>query len=80
MLPLWVHAVSSSVVDRQLLTYAPTPNGAYTPPVDNDTVTLLDLVKSRSDLTNLTKILEQAAGETFAQLNLILLRCPNKRS
>lgn len=62
---LWLGVVKSSVLDRQLLSYAPIPVDAYSPPANSSITTLLDFVTSRSDLTNLTAILEQAAGKNF---------------
>ncbi|KAK9780144.1 putative FAS1 domain-containing protein [Seiridium cardinale] len=62
---IWIGIASSSVVDRQLLSYAPIPADAYTPSVGSDTLTLLGLVQSRPELSNLASIVEQAEG--FAQ-------------
>lgn len=59
-----VHALGFTVADtanRQLLSYAPVPAGTYT--AAKSGTTLLDLVKSRSDLSILASVLEEAGGE-----------------
>lgn len=48
--------------DREPLTYAPIPDGTYVPPKASGVTTLLDFVKSRSDLTILAEILEECGG------------------
>lgn len=60
---LWAGIAYSSIIDRQLLDYAPIPTDAYTPSLGPDTVTLLDFIKSRPELSSLKDILEQTAGE-----------------
>lgn len=50
-------------IDRQLLSYASVPNGVYVPPKNSSTVTLLDLIKTRSDLSILADILGECGGE-----------------
>ena len=52
--------------DRQPLAYAAVPSGTYVPPKSPSTTTLLDFVKSRSDLSNLASVLEQCAGMMLA--------------
>ncbi|KAK6068242.1 hypothetical protein SCUP234_10230 [Seiridium cupressi] len=60
---IWIGVASSSVVDRQLLSYAPIPAEVYTPSVSSGTLTLLGLVQSRPELSNLASIVEQAEGK-----------------
>ncbi|WYZ39150.1 hypothetical protein EsH8_III_001064 [Colletotrichum jinshuiense] len=48
--------------DRRLLSYAPKPDGTYVLPTSPNVTTLLDFVKSRSDLTTLAKVLNESAG------------------
>ncbi|KAI6914782.1 hypothetical protein KC318_g462 [Hortaea werneckii] len=50
---------------RQPLEYAPLPANVYTPPIRNSTVTLLDLITSRPELSTLGEIIQMPAG--FAQ-------------
>ncbi|KAH8680797.1 FAS1 domain-containing protein [Xylariales sp. PMI_506] len=59
-------AVYATVVDRQLLDYAPIPTNVYTAPVPSGLVTLLDLVQSRPELSNLTALLKDVSGFTEA--------------
>lgn len=47
---------------RQPLTYAPIPEGVYVPLKNSSTLTLLDFVKSRSDLSILAEIVEKLGG------------------
>ncbi|KFY91691.1 hypothetical protein V500_04510 [Pseudogymnoascus sp. VKM F-4518 (FW-2643)] len=49
-------------IDRQPLTYATVPEGTYVPPKNPNVTTLLDFVKSRSDLTSLASILAECGG------------------
>ena len=48
--------------DRQPLTYAAIPDGTYVPAKDSSITTLLDFVKSRSDLSTLASILGECGG------------------
>ncbi|KAB2569032.1 hypothetical protein DBV05_g12290 [Lasiodiplodia theobromae] len=47
---------------RVPLSYVPEPDGLYSPPKSDDAVTLLDVVRSRSDLSKLAEVIEQPAG------------------
>ncbi|RYO88597.1 hypothetical protein DL766_007240 [Monosporascus sp. MC13-8B] len=58
-------AALAAVVDRPLLSYTPIPASAYEPPVKDGTITLLDFLKSKESLSNLTAAVEQVPG--FAQ-------------
>ncbi|KAI8153376.1 hypothetical protein K4K49_008596 [Colletotrichum sp. SAR 10_70] len=48
--------------DRRPLSYVPKPDGTYVPAKADGVTTLLDFVKSRSDLTELAKVLSGSAG------------------
>nr|XP_036588878.1 beta-ig-h3 fasciclin [Colletotrichum truncatum]KAF6800520.1 beta-ig-h3 fasciclin [Colletotrichum truncatum] len=48
--------------ERRPLSYAPKPDGTYAPPKASGVTTLLDFVNSRSDLTELAKVLSGSAG------------------
>ncbi|KAF4842362.1 hypotheticall protein [Colletotrichum siamense] len=48
--------------DRRPLSYAPKPDGTYVSAKADGMTTLLDFVKSRSDLTELAKVLSESAG------------------
>ncbi|GKT50739.1 uncharacterized protein ColSpa_10920 [Colletotrichum spaethianum] len=50
------------VTDRNPLSYVPKPEGTYVPQRTPNITTLLDFVKSRSDLATFTKILNRSAG------------------
>jgi hypothetical protein len=57
--------VNSAICDRTNrppLTYAPLPANVYEPPKNISVTTLLDFVKSRSDLTILASALEECGG------------------
>ncbi|KAF7539155.1 hypothetical protein G7054_g2383 [Neopestalotiopsis clavispora] len=54
-----------SIVDRQLLAYAPIPPDAYTVPVPSGTTTVLSFIHTRPELSNLSALLEGVPG--FAQ-------------
>lgn len=56
---------------RQPLEYAPIPADVYTPPVGNSTVTLLDLVSSRPELSTLGEIIQMPAGNVPSKLCLV---------
>ncbi|SCV60939.1 uncharacterized protein FFFS_15508 [Fusarium fujikuroi] len=56
---------NAKVFDRQALSYAPIPYDIYQPPTDSLETTLLDLIKSRDDLSELLKLVEETPG--FAQ-------------
>jgi hypothetical protein len=49
-------------INRQVLNYAAIPDGLYVIPKNSTTVTLLDLIKSRDDLTALAEVLEKCNG------------------
>ena len=49
--------------NRLPLTYAAIPNGTYVPTKNSSITTLLDLVKSRSDLSILATILAECGGK-----------------
>lgn len=49
-------------IGREPLTYAPVPDGVYVPPKDLTVVTLLDFVKSHSELSTLAEILGDCGG------------------
>ncbi|KAH8807801.1 FAS1 domain-containing protein [Xylogone sp. PMI_703] len=50
------------ILDRQPLSYVPTPEGAYVPSKNSSIVTLLDFVKSREDLSTLAQVLSECGG------------------
>jgi hypothetical protein len=49
--------------DRQALTYAALPEGIYTPSVNASITTLLDFIKSRSDLSILANLITECGGK-----------------
>lgn len=51
-----------SIVDRQLLAYAPVPPDAYTVPVPLGTTTVLSFIHTRPELSNLSALLEGVPG------------------
>ncbi|TDZ34227.1 hypothetical protein C8035_v009527 [Colletotrichum spinosum] len=53
---------AASVFERTPLSYAPKPDGIYTIPKKANVTTLLDFVNSRSDLTELARILNASSG------------------
>ncbi|KAL1858796.1 hypothetical protein VTK73DRAFT_7801 [Phialemonium thermophilum] len=55
-------AALASIVDRPPLSYAPVPAHMYVAPKKANATTLLDFVKSRSDLSTLASVLQEAAG------------------
>ncbi|KAH6683948.1 FAS1 domain-containing protein [Halenospora varia] len=57
-------AVSGSCdnTSRKPLTYGTIPAGTYSPPKNSSVITLLDLVKSRDDLTTLAGVLAECGG------------------
>ncbi|CAG9952166.1 unnamed protein product [Clonostachys rosea f. rosea IK726] len=55
----------AKVFDRQVLSYAPIPEGTYVPPKKSGEVTLFDFIRSRDDLSELAKVVSEAPG--FAQ-------------
>ncbi|EXF76554.1 hypothetical protein CFIO01_12659 [Colletotrichum fioriniae PJ7] len=57
---------TGAAADRNPLSYASKPAGTYVPPKISNTTTLLDFIKSRSDLTTLAKVLDGSAGFTEA--------------
>ncbi|KAG4415351.1 hypothetical protein IFR04_011500 [Cadophora malorum] len=57
-----VAACSGKRLDRDPLTYAPVPEGTYVLPKNASTTTLLDLVKSRPDLSTLASLLPTLSG------------------
>ncbi|KXH48045.1 hypothetical protein CSIM01_11004 [Colletotrichum simmondsii] len=52
--------------ERKPLSYASKPAGTYVAPKTSNTTTLLDFIKSRSDLTTLAEVLNGSAGFTEA--------------
>lgn len=52
----------AKVFDRQILSYAPIPEGTYVPPTKPGEVTLLDFIKSRDDLSELAKVVSETPG------------------
>lgn len=56
---------------RQPLEYAPLPANVYTPPIRNSTVTLLDLITSRPELSTLGEIIRMPAGNVSSKLCLV---------
>jgi hypothetical protein len=52
----------AKVFDRQVLSYAPIPEGTYVPPTKPGEVTLLDFIKSRDDLSELAKVVSETPG------------------
>lgn len=57
-------ACAAESLDRRPLSYAPKPEGTYVPPKAPGVVTLLDFIKSRSDLTELAKVINGSAGKS----------------
>ncbi|KAH7477709.1 hypothetical protein FOMA001_g9093 [Fusarium oxysporum f. sp. matthiolae] len=53
---------NAKVFDRQALSYAPIPEEIYQPPTKSGETTLLDFIKSREDLSELSKLVEQTPG------------------
>jgi hypothetical protein len=51
--------------DRQALTYAALPEDIYTPPINSSVITLLDFIKSRSELSILADLLTECSGKYF---------------
>jgi hypothetical protein len=49
--------------DRQALTYAALPEDIYTPPINSSVITLLDFIKSRSELSILADLLTECSGK-----------------
>ncbi|ETS86072.1 hypothetical protein PFICI_04097 [Pestalotiopsis fici W106-1] len=54
--------VYASIVDRQLLAYAPVPSSAYTAPVPTGITTLLNFIHTRPELSNLSALVEDVPG------------------
>lgn len=48
---------------RQPLSYAPLPDDVYVAPVPNSTVTLLNFIRSRPELSTLAQVVEGPAGK-----------------
>lgn len=57
-----VASCKAKVFDRRWLSYAPIPEGTYEPPKTPGEVTLLDFIKSRDDLSELLKVVNQTPG------------------
>lgn len=53
-------------INRQLLSYAAVPDGVYVPQKNTSIVTLLDLAKSRRDLSILASVLGECGGKFTA--------------
>jgi hypothetical protein len=49
--------------DRQALTYASLPEGIYAPSVNASITTLLDFIKSRSELSILANLITECGGK-----------------
>lgn len=62
LLCLLVSLGCASVVDRQLLEYASIPSDAYTAPVSKDTTTLLNVIQTNPELSNLSALLGEVPG------------------
>lgn len=60
---------SADAVDRDPLEYFPSPSGTYIPPKDPSITTLLDVVKSRNDLSILAEVLSECAGMRFDNIS-----------
>ncbi|KAL6886750.1 FAS1 domain-containing protein [Trichoderma evansii] len=66
LLSLLESLASADIVDHDPLEYFPSPSGTYIPPRDPSIRTLLDVVKSRDDLSILVEVLNECAGFTEA--------------
>jgi hypothetical protein len=53
----------AKVFDRQPLSYATIPEGTYAPPNKSGETTLLDLIDSRDDLSELAKVVRETPGK-----------------
>jgi hypothetical protein len=60
-------ALCTGAAARELLDPVPVPANNYVLPVANGTVTLLDFLQSRPELSNLTAMIGQAAGESKSE-------------
>lgn len=60
-----VTSAQGKVFDRQPLSYVEIPEGTYEPPNKSGETTLLDFIKSRDDLTELAKLVEQVPGRSY---------------
>lgn len=54
----------AKVFDRPPLSYAKIPEGTYVPPNEPGETTLLDFIKSRDDLSELAKVVEDTPGKS----------------
>lgn len=65
ILAVWglVSTAQAKVFDRQPLSYAAIPKGTYEPPKEASEKTLLDLINSREDLSDLAKLVEETPGK-----------------
>lgn len=63
-----VNAYNNSASIRPPLSYAPEPASVYVPPKSNTTVTLLDLIKSRPELSTLLKVIGEPAGKPTTRI------------
>jgi hypothetical protein len=57
-----IAASSAPSASRAPLSYAPDPPNLYVPPTSNSTLTLLDLIKSRPELSTLLSTINEPAG------------------
>lgn len=68
---LLLASTSLANTNRQALAYAPIPAGIYTPAADDSVTTLLDFIKSRSELSVLAKIISECGGSYLSLLFLV---------
>lgn len=76
LLCLLVSLGDASVVDRQLLEYASIPSDAYSVPVPKDTTTLLNVIQTNPELSNLSALLSEVPGmvnTTYTKVAITLL-------
>lgn len=66
VLAIWglASTARAKVFDRQPLSYAAIPEGTYVPPNDPGETTLLGLINSREDLSELAKLVNRTPGES----------------
>jgi hypothetical protein len=68
----------AKVFDRQVLSYAPIPEGTYVPPKKSGEVTLLDFIRSRDDLSELAKVVSEAPGLHSQSTPSDAMRCRDR--
>lgn len=69
--------VSSEDSGRLPLSYRPSPESVYVPPKSEDSISILDYVNSRNDLSILAQVISECAGECDPSL---IGRCSRDRS